>query len=431
MLFWTSQLVFFLYTLMIAKELSAEQFGIYSLLFAFLMFGMRFNEIGIGDYFVINGRKEDLGSVFIINMLKSVILFIFFIIFSFIIPVYYRQDMLFSGLIIIAFSLLLDGIKNPYIYYMYQCNRTNVVVFIEKGSYLLGLLLGSVIFYFHRSILISLVTFLLYFILQSLMSYYFLPSYHIRFKDINYEYLKKTLNFAKQVIAFLIITYALRQGIELIVPKLLSFEILGQYSFLAMLTFAPINLFVYPLNKILFPVYAKRSAEIKILTRSTLLVYLILFFVYLFTYYDLKTMLHYFSYTKYFDNNLLLLLIVYSVIRGVLANVGIYYKAINKQALYNRIVLVELVVLIGALFFLRSNIYEILYAMIIAISFHFIVAFFMLGLITIKNVLWTTLISFCMVVIYILESHMSFPFRMVINIPASVVCFFFMIKCTK
>ena len=206
-LFWSSQFAFFIFNFLASKQLTSTDFSIFVIVLAVIFFGIRFIDVGIGDFFVIEGNERDLSTLFLINTIKGIIIFFLFFVLSFKIDDFYNYHVLSKLIIVSAFIFVIESLKNPMIYKYYKEKKVTSVIVLEKGSYLISLLIGIYFMQKLSSIWILVYTYIFYFTTYTISSYLFFPCFKL--EKIKISYLKKVLYFSAHIIFFIIITYFL------------------------------------------------------------------------------------------------------------------------------------------------------------------------------------------------------------------------------
>ena len=69
---WLSQVLSFLLLTMLSNKLSANDFGFVTLSLLILGLAQKLNEFGINEYYVLNGDKTKLPTLFWMNLIKLV-----------------------------------------------------------------------------------------------------------------------------------------------------------------------------------------------------------------------------------------------------------------------------------------------------------------------------------------------------------------------
>src|SRR5690606_36219658 len=102
-------------------------------------------------------------------------------------------------------------------------------------------------------------------------------------------------------------------------------------------------------------------------------------FLSLTVYYSSPYILDFLKHTKLFNYSLLGVVLIYSLLRGLAANLGTIFKALNKQKAYNRILVIEAIVIFVLLFLFNQNSIEIISVLGIAMFVHLIIGLIVLN----------------------------------------------------
>ncbi len=365
-------MAFFALNFISSQELEIAQYGLYNIILAVIMFGMRFMEVGIGDYYVIEGEVRILNTIFKVNLIKGLIISIGLLLSSFFFDPFYGTSDLFGPIAISSIIFVLEPLKNPMVYELYKKRQMARIVLIEKGSYLLGLMAGIGLMIHFKSIWALVFAYILYFVIQTVVSYFFIPVHNL--KGFDKKYAKNLIHFSKQILGFILLTYFIRQGLDLVVPKLIGIESFAVYAFTFLIGISPTNFLIYPLNKLIYPVYAaqkemKESLSLvfnKIVQETGVLLTLFSLLIYFTAPVFLKKINH----IELLEMELLQYILVYGVLRGVTANLGVIYRNLAEQKTYNRILILEAVVLFLLLPIIGHSPTGIIFALGIALLVH-------------------------------------------------------------
>ena len=379
-LFWASQVAFFLFNFISSQQLQPVEYSLFVIVLAVMFFGIRFVDVGIGDYFVIKGDAKDLKTLFTVNIIKGLMLFIVCVFSSFLINDFYQTEELAAYIFMSAFIFLIEPLKNPIIFKYYKEKRIIPIIILEKGLYLLSFIFGIIFMLHYQSVWVLVFTYLFYFTSQTLCSYIFLPIFENTTIRINY--IKDVIAFSKYIIIFIFLTYFLRQGMDLVIPKLIGLSKFAIFSFTFLIGVSPTNFLTYPFNKLIYPIYVleKKKDTFPIFVNN-----IFAYFMYLLAilgvliYIVSPIILEYFNHTSLFDRDLLSIILVYGFVRGVAANLGTIFRSLDQQNVYNKILLSEGVIIFVLFALFHQNSIEIMYVLLLSMVFHLLFGLFRLN----------------------------------------------------
>lgn len=360
-----------LFTLVSSQYLSVDDFGRFNFILAFIMFGMRFLESGIGDYYLIKGNKKDLAQIFKLNLLKGSIVFILLMIATFI---YNFDEKTFIPLILTSTIFIIEPFRNPEIYRLYKINKTSQIVLLEKGSYLLCTLIGILGIINYQNLIVLPLVFILNFIIQIVFSFKLYPKSWSFFAPFNWIYIKGLFKYSSAIILMILVSYFSRQGIDTLIPKWIGFESFGIFSFNFILATAPINLLIYPLLKLLYPLFAKKRLHqdfTKLVKKQIILVSLIFGLVISSLNFLLPLLFDFIEIKTLFQPKLYLILSVYAFLRGAAGIFSLYFKVKLQQKALNLILILEAVILVVGLYLFHNNMTSITTVFILSIGIQF------------------------------------------------------------
>ena len=227
----------------LARILSAEDYGIIAIITVFSTFFTTLSDMGFGAAIIQNKdlNEDDIDNIYSFTVYMSVLFMIIFAICSFPIALFYSDPVYIPLGILLSVSLLFNalnmipnGILNREKKFVSIAVRT-VAVYVGAAVITIVLALMGLRYYalVVQAILTALFTFIWNFATTR-------PHFHVRF-DINS--IKKVINYSGYQFAFNMVNYFSRNLDSLLTGKFMGSAELGYYN-------KPYNLMLYPVNNL-------------------------------------------------------------------------------------------------------------------------------------------------------------------------------------
>ena len=218
---------------------------------------------------------------------------------------------------------------------------------------------------------------------------------------------------------------------DLVIPKLIGLDSFAIFSFTFLIGVSPANFLIYPFNKLIYPVYVsqiKQKNFSKLITNILINLLYLLSSLCLLIYFLSPYILEFFNHVSLFDKNLLVLTLFYGFVRGFTANLGTIYRSLDKQKIYNNILLLELLIIFLLLLVFNQNSLQIILVLIFSMLVHLFVGITSLKKdinINIKKIFKNILITFifCLFVCFLKLNFSYLPVLIVL-----LVFLFFLYK---
>jgi len=247
----------------LARILTPDDYGVVAVITVFSTFFATFSDMGFGAAII---QKKDLTQSDINNIFSStgyvaVILAILFLLLSYPISLFYKNDayitlgaMLSISLLFSALNMVPNGIINRDKRFVLIAVRT-VVVYLSASAITIGLAYAGLRYYALaiQAILTSLFTFLWNLLLTR-------PKFRLHFQMNS---IQKVLNYSGFQFAFNIVNYFSRNLDNLLTGKFFGDDQLGYYNKAYTLMLYPVNNLTGVISPVLHPVLSDYQAELK------------------------------------------------------------------------------------------------------------------------------------------------------------------------
>lgn len=346
--------------LILARILTPREFGDFGISLLILALLETLTETGVNVFLI---QKKDnlskyINSAWIVSIVRGIIIFLVFLIFSEFIADFFKSPNIKNILILFSFIPLIRGFINPaeikfqkeinfdkdFIYRMsialIDMISTIVLVLIVKNisGLVLGMLTGVVFQVIFSFLLIK-------------------PRPQITFKHL---YIYKIINQGKWVTLSGIFNYLFHNLDNIIVGKFLGTYNLGLYEMSYNIAMLPITDVADVISKVTFPVYSKFSDDIERLKKAFLKTELLLIAITLpfglIVFFFANGLVELFLGKQWLPMvNVLKILVVLGVVHSIFGFPAVVFLSVNKQIYSSIITLINLVVLIVCIFPLMTH----------------------------------------------------------------------------
>lgn len=249
----------------LARILSAEDYGIIAIITVFSTFFTTLSDMGFGAAIIQNKdlNEDDIDNIYSFTVYMSVLFMIIFAICSFPIALFYSDPVYIPLGILLSVSLLFNalnmipnGILNREKKFVSIAVRT-VAVYVGAAVITIVLALMGLRYYalVVQAILTALFTFIWNFATTR-------PHFHVRF-DINS--IKKVINYSGYQFAFNMVNYFSRNLDSLLTGKFMGSAELGYYNKAYNLMLYPVNNLTGVISPVLHPILSDYQKQIDII----------------------------------------------------------------------------------------------------------------------------------------------------------------------
>ncbi|WIG69269.1 oligosaccharide flippase family protein [Photobacterium damselae] len=242
---------------LVAREISKDDFGIFSISMLIMNFGLLISECGSGVYLICK-RKLDRNTVstcIFINMIVSILTYSIITLFSYIYTHIYKWD----GLnIILSISLSLIFLSLSQVPKSEQEIKGNFdkLAKIDIVSSFIALILSIVVYIVHPSLYVLVVFNVSYSVLKCMMYFYYST---IKYDLFHFEkkIVRDIVGFSFSLVLNNILLFLSRNNDQIIISKLLGVVYLGSYTLANRIFIQPVLRFSSVIQRILLPELSK------------------------------------------------------------------------------------------------------------------------------------------------------------------------------
>jgi len=247
----------------LARILTPDDYGVVAVITVFSTFFATFSDMGFGAAIIQKKdlTQSDINNIFSFTGYVAAILAVLFLLLSYPISLFYKNDayitlgaMLSISLLFSALNMVPNGIINRDKRFVLIAVRT-VVVYLSASAITIGLAYAGLRYYALaiQAILTSLFTFLWNLLLTR-------PKFRLHFQMNS---IQKVLNYSGFQFAFNIVNYFSRNLDNLLTGKFFGDDQLGYYNKAYTLMLYPVNNLTGVISPVLHPVLSDYQAELK------------------------------------------------------------------------------------------------------------------------------------------------------------------------
>ena len=252
----------------LARILSAEDYGIVAVITVFSTFFTTFSDMGFGSAIIQNKEltDDDVNNIYSFTVYASIALMLIFAVCSFPIASFYEDkvyislgQMLSISLLFNALNMVPNGILNRDKKFISIAVRT-VVVYI--GSVIITIVLAFFGLRYYALAIHAILTALFTFIWNYANTR---PKFHFR---LQMESIKKVLNYSGYQFAFNLVNYFSRNLDNLLTGKFMGNAELGYYNKAYTLMLYPVNNLTGVISPVLHPILSDYQKQVEIIYRK-------------------------------------------------------------------------------------------------------------------------------------------------------------------
>lgn len=247
--------------LILTRLLFPEAFGLMAIVYVVLSAVRTFSDIGLTASVVQHEKGGDplfLDTAWSLQIIRGLLLSIVIWLLAAPIAGFYEQPELAAILPVIGLSTFIQGFNSMQIATARRDLLLGRLTFLELAKQVLGLMATILLVMYFRSVWALVYGFLFGTVVLAVLSHLVLPGRKSRL-GFHWPYARGMLQFGAFIFLSSAGAFFLTQGDRIILGKITSMEELGIYTIAFFLATVPILLAQALSNKIVFPLYARRS----------------------------------------------------------------------------------------------------------------------------------------------------------------------------
>jgi O-antigen/teichoic acid export membrane protein len=332
-----SRLASFLKIAVIARILTPAQFGIFGIASLVLTFLEILTETGINVILVQTNKdiKDYLNSAWVVSILRGILLSLLIIGLSPLAVYFFKAPQAYTVMLVIALVPLIRGFINPSVVKFQKELKFKYEFVFRSSVFLFDAFFTAVFVVLTHSVYGLIFGLLAGALLEVILSFVFVkpvPKF-----TINREYISQIFHKGKWVTAFGILGYFGDQGDNIVVGKILGTSSLGIYQMIFKISILPLSEISDAISRVVFPVYVKIEEDKKRLKKAflktTFLVSITTFILGLIIFLFPGEIILILLGDKWLSGTeILRVLSLYGVIRGISGSVTALFLAVKKQS---------------------------------------------------------------------------------------------------
>lgn len=248
-------------TIVLARILTPEDFGLMAMVLVFLNFAAMFKDAGLSLATVQQDRVSEIeiSSLFWVNVFISFLVAVILLILSPIISDFYSRSEINTIMPFLAISFLVSGISVQHKALIQRLLRFDLIGIVHVGSQVIGLASAIIYAILYQSYMALVINTLVMNVVSTILFFYILD-WRPRLA-FNYSKTKKMLSFGGNVTGFNLVNYFSRNGDNILIGRFLGSEELGLYSKAYQLFMMPVRQIRNPLNAVMIPVLSRINED--------------------------------------------------------------------------------------------------------------------------------------------------------------------------
>lgn len=249
----------FLSTILLARFLAPEEYGIYGVLIIFVSISEMLSDSGIAGYII---KKQDVSSIyydtlFVYNVSIGIVMYLILFLVAPLIAKFYEDEMLTSAIRILGLVILLYAFSiTQYTRLLKNLQFKRIAVInIISGS--IALCIALYLAYMKQGIWALIYQQLLFVLLTTVG--YLIANRHIPHFRFNFQVFKEQFGFGINLFCSSILDVIVNNVNNNVVAKLFNMNIAGLYTQAARLQNYPLSMISNVVDKTFFPVFSKMN----------------------------------------------------------------------------------------------------------------------------------------------------------------------------
>ncbi len=259
------QLLKFIFSVVLARLLSPNDFGLFAMITVFSNFGLVFKDLGFGHALIYqkDNSRNEYDSVFSMNLFIGILLSIIFFVLASSIASFYDEPRL--NYITKAFSLvfILQSVSLVNIVELKKKIDFKKIAFVENVSYFSSSIIAIIFAFTGFGVWSLVIRSLLNSVFRSLALFWiteYRPKFNLQFKII-----KRLWKYSLSVSLTSFLTYWIRNLDNLMIGKLIGQETLGIYNMAYQIMLIPVQNISGVIKDVLFPSFSSVNNDITII----------------------------------------------------------------------------------------------------------------------------------------------------------------------
>ncbi|MBN2592550.1 MAG: oligosaccharide flippase family protein [Sedimentisphaerales bacterium] len=261
----------FIRSMILARILAPKQIGLMAIVMSVITISEALIEVGVKQSVIQNKKgasAEYLNVAWWMQVVRGLLLFgIAFILAPWISSFYGKPELL--NLLRVAFiAIMLRGFMSPRAHVLEKEYKFGRVVLLIQGSAVLGAIISVGLALLMRNVWALVIGFVIEMAILCILSFILVP-FVPRF-EIDRNSLIELLKFARGMFGLPILTAFSFQAPILVLGKVISEDQLGLYSYAAILSHIPVDLYIRTIAPVVLPVFSEKQDDKSALCRGIL-----------------------------------------------------------------------------------------------------------------------------------------------------------------
>ena len=251
----------FIGTLLLAKMLTPSDFGLIAIITIFVSLGSIIVDSGLSSSLIrnVNNEESDYCTVFFINLLLSLVMYLIVYFFAPIIATFYKQPMLTSIIRVYSLSFIITALSSVQIVVLLKSLQFKKITYLNIPGVLVGNILALLMGYHGFGVWSIVAMFLLPQLLQMITLWFcsgWIPKWIFSFDKLKYHYV-----FSFKLLISSLISCFVSNLYNLIIGKIYPLRKLGYFDRGKTLSQYPLIILTQVIGKVTLPILSEIQGE--------------------------------------------------------------------------------------------------------------------------------------------------------------------------
>jgi O-antigen/teichoic acid export membrane protein len=250
----------FIRSMILARILAPDQIGIMAIVMSFSIAFDALTEVGVKQSIIQNKQGANnlyLNVAWWMQVTRALCLYGIAVLSAPLISSFYGNPELLPLLRVAFLAVALGGFVSPRAHVLEKEYKFGRAVFLLQGSAILGAVISVILALVIRNVWALVIGFVMEMAILSILSFIVVP-FMPRF-EIDRSSLRELMIFARRMFGLPVLTMLSFQAPNMVLGKVISTDQLGLYSYAALLTFIPGELFTRIISPVLLPAFSEKQ----------------------------------------------------------------------------------------------------------------------------------------------------------------------------
>lgn len=259
----------FVRSMILARILAPNQIGLMAIIMSFSVAFEALTEVGVKQSIIQNKQGANtsyLNVAWWMQVTRALCLYGIAVLSAPFISSFYGKPELLPLLRVAFLAIALRGFISPRAHVLEKKYKFGRAVFLLQGSAILGTVITVILALVMRNVWALVIGFVIEMAILCILSFILVP-FLPRF-ELDKSSLSELMKFARRMFGLAFLTMLSFQAPNMVLGKVISMDQLGLYTFSALLTFIPIDIFTRTISPVLLPAFSEKQDDKQALCRG-------------------------------------------------------------------------------------------------------------------------------------------------------------------